>query len=544
MYSITVAGIGNAALATGARRAVARLALPVLFLVTTAGVARAQMGTGLDESLNPSSRASTRVETPDMQLPSVLPGAVDPDRYIVGPGDVFQLNLSGRVTRTLWLAVGPEGVMFVPGAGAVTLDGLTLTQAQREIARRVGSQFHGVELDLRLARVRTMRVFLTGEVAQPGATDVQAVSRVSEILTDAVMKPGASRRNIVITRRAGERMVADLERWNRTGNNAFNPPLRDGDIINVPVATTHIEIAGAVGRGGGTELGPADSLSTLLELAGGPLPAARLDGCLFLRWKTSTEAESLEFSLSQVQSGEFNPALRNGDRVYVYYLARFHALDQASVVGEVSRPGTYPLVSGKTRIADLLSAAGGFLPRADLSAIRVYRPSLGGHDADPELDRLLRLSRAEMSDGEYAKLQTRLAGRRDDFRIDWQRLRDTPELDLLMLDGDIVRVEQIHSSVRVDGEVRRPGIVEFDPRRSVESYVRLAGGFGERAATRKVLVTRAVTGQTLRARDVPALAPGDLIWVPERPDRSVWQDMAVLLAAASQIATIVFVFRK
>jgi protein involved in polysaccharide export with SLBB domain len=526
------------------RGGVARLAALVMFIAPAAGTARAQMGMAPADPLSPSESAPTRVVTPDTQFPSVLPGAVDPDRYIVGPGDVFQLNFSGSVTRTLWLTVGPEGMMFVPGAGAVSLDGLTLTEARRELARRLATQFHGVDLDLRLARVRTMRVFLTGEVAQPGAADVPAVSRVSEVLPDAVLKPSASRRNIRITRRGGEHMVADLERWNRTGNNVFNPPLRDGDIVTVPVAITHIEIAGAVGRGGGTELGPADSLSTLFELAGGPLPSARAEGCLLVRWKSSTEAESLYFSLTQFARGEFNPPLFDGDHVYVYYTPRFHALEQATAIGELARPGTYPLVSGKTRLSDLVSAAGGFLPRADLSAIRVYRPSLAGHESDPELDRLLRLSRGEMSDAEYAKLQTRLSARHEDFRIDWRRVQESPELDLLMLGGDVVRVEQILSSVRVDGEVRRPGIVAYDPRRSVNSYVRLAGGYGQRAAPGRVLVTRAVTGQTLRARDVPALAPGDLIWVPERPDRSVWQELGVLLAAASQVATIYFVVRK
>jgi len=263
-----------------------------------------------------------------------------------------------------------------------------------------------------------------------------------------------------------------------------------------------------------------------------------------VRWKSATEAESLLFSIDQVASGAFNPPLRDGDRVYVYDTPRFHELEQAVVVGEVERPGTYPLVSGKTRLSDLIDAAGGFLPRASLSAIRVYRPNAAVRDSDPELDRLLRMSRAEMSEVEYSRLQTRLAARHQDFRIDWRRIKGVPELDLVMRGGDIVRVEQEFLAVRVDGEVRRPGIVSFDPARDANDYIRLVGGFSERAAPGKVLVTRAVTGQTLRSRDVQSLAPGDLIWVPERPDRSIWQELAVVLAAGAQFATIYIAFKQ
>ena len=42
----------------------------------------------------PSEGPRKTVTTPDLDFPTVVPGAVDPDRYTVGPGDLFQLNLS------------------------------------------------------------------------------------------------------------------------------------------------------------------------------------------------------------------------------------------------------------------------------------------------------------------------------------------------------------------------------------------------------------------------------------------------------------------
>ena len=389
-----------------------------------------------------------------------------------------------------------------------------------------------------------MRIFLTGEVNQPGATDVAAVSRAAEVLPAAVLAGNASRRNIVVVRRNGERLIADLERFNRTGRDAYNPPLRDGDVIRVPVAKHFVAIHGAVPHSDNIELGPQDSLNTLIELAGGPIPSAASERCLLVRWRTATEAESVFFSLPQVVTGEFNPRLRDGDRVYIYYQPRYHLIEQASISGEVSRPGTYPLVQGKTRLTDLVEAAGGFLPGADLSSIRLFRPQAGAQVSDAEFERLLRLSRAEMSDSEYERLSSRLASRHEDFRVDWLRLGSSKALDLIIRGGDVVRIDPIVSTVRVEGEVRRPGFVEYTARRTIDEYIRLAGGYGTRAAFGRTLVTRAVTGQTLRAQDVGALAPGDMIWVPARPDRTIWQNMAALIGVASQVATIVFVVRN
>jgi protein involved in polysaccharide export with SLBB domain len=243
-------------------------------------------------------------------------------------------------------------------------------------------------------------------------------------------------------------------------------------------------------------------------------------------------------------SGESNPVLRDGDRVYVSYVPGYHALEQASISGEVASPGVYPLRTGQTRLSELVASAGGFLPRADLTTIRVYRNTPTTSETDVEFERLSRLSRSEMTSSEYEVLRTKLAGRREDFRVDWKRLRESPELDLILRDRDIVRVDPLIASVRVEGEVRRPGIVQYDDRRSIHDYVQLAGGYSERAARGKVRITRAVTGQTLRASDVREVAPGDLIWVPERADVSVWQHLATLVGVAAQVATLVIAIRQ
>jgi len=474
---------------------------------------------------------------------AIVTAPVDPETYVVGPGDVFLLTLSGRVSESDQVTVGPEGDMVVPGVGTIRVSGLKLNEARRKVLHWLEDEFRGVRVDLQLARVRMMRVYVTGDVKEPGATEVPATSRLSEVLPAALLEEGASRRNVELKHRDGTKLIGDLELFNRTGRNDLNPYLEDGDIIRVPTAVEFVEVRGAVARPERYELGPADSLRTLLDMAGGPLPAAQADQCLLVRWRTPTQAESLRFALADVYSGAANPPLRDGDHAYVFYTSRFHALEQAAIYGEVENPGSYPLVTGQSRLSHLVKAAHGFLARADLSTIRVYR-AVRSADTDPEFDRLIRLSRAEMTDTEYEILRSKLAARREDYRVDWFRLEQSSELDILLRDGDIVRVDPLIASVRVEGEVKRPGIIEYEPRRSVAAYIDLAGGLSERAEGTKVRVTRAVTGQSLRARDVQAVAPGDLIWVPERPDVTFWQHVTQLIAVTAQVAIIYTAVRR
>jgi polysaccharide export outer membrane protein len=268
------------------------------------------------------------------------------------------------------------------------------------------------------------------------------------------------------------------------------------------------------------------------------------DRVLLVRFKDAFTPESLWVSLEDVYSRRQNPALQDGERMYVYFIPQYRQQHEAEILGEVRRPGTYPIVEGRTRLSDLVSAADGFQLSADLSAIRVRRQSTLAAEKDQELDRLLRLSRNDLTNTEYAVLRTKLAGLREDYRVDWARLKGNQELDLLLRDGDVVRVERPVSSVRVDGEVRRPGILNFMRGESVEDYVAQAGGYTNRAWRGKVRVTRAVTGQTLLARNVRTLDPGDFVWVPERPDVTIWEKSRETLTALAQVATIIIAIRS
>jgi polysaccharide export outer membrane protein len=501
-----------------------------------------------DEVVGPSGLTRTSDDPLLRNPPPAMAGPVDPKIYRVGPGDLIQIQVAGRTSRNWLLQVGPEGYLLIPGTGSTSVSGMTLERARAQIVKVVESRFRGVDVDVRLARPRTFQIYLTGQVKSPGTTQAIGSSRVADVLMEGTLLDNASRRRIEVAHMDGTREAADLVIFTRTGDQSANPWLRDGDIISVPVAVEWIWAQGAVGRPAQFELGLHDSLLTLFHLAGDPIPAAEVDKALLVRWKDPGRPDSLWLRLDDVYSRRVNPELRDGDRLYVYYLPQYHVQHEVFLYGEVARPGVYPIAEGKQRLTDLIRAAGGFLPTADLTAIRIHRtnpnaPTEG--EKDPELDRLLHLPREQLTSSEYARLITGLASLREDYRVDWTRLNSAPkDLDLLLRNGDLVRVDRLVSSVRVDGAVRRPGILSFRPGLRIRDYIDQAGGMTEKAWASQIRVTRAVTGQTLPANNVPSLDPGDFVWVPERPDKTAWDHIGAILTALAQLATVVIAVRS
>jgi polysaccharide biosynthesis/export protein len=512
--------------------------LPAIVLAALLAVPPAALAAGVGADEDPAARATAgaSVFAPDLGVP--LPGIVDPDRYHVGPGDRFTLLLWGSVSQAHPLVVGPEGDVVIPEIGTVNVAGRTLAEARTMIRERVRRSLRNLEVDVQLSRLRTFRVYLTGAVRQPGPVAANGVNRVMDLLPDTLLATNASRRNIEVRRSDGSRATVDLLKFQLTGDAVGDPWLREGDVVHVPAATRFVGVWGAVPLPGEFELGPADSVSTLLRLAGGVLPKVLGEEASLVRWKGVSERETLAVRIADGRVAGGDQPLRDGDQLYVLQHPDWHESMQVWVYGRVGREGVFPIRVGSTRITEVIAAAGGLLDDADRSAIRLVRRAPGAH-ADPEFDRLLRLSRGEMTRSEYEAFRAQLAARSPDVLVDWTLLEGgRSDLDVLLKDGDIIHVDRVTNVVRVDGQVRRPGLVPYSEGRPSSWYVEQAGGYTQRAAISQVRVTRAANGQGMLARDAARISPGDQIWVPEKPDTSAWKYVTEALVVMAQLATV------
>src|SRR5260370_12325718 len=96
--------------------------------------------------------------------------------YVVGPGDSLSIDLWGGVSQRLPRTVDREGRVALPEVGPVLVAGRTLGEAQEIVPRALRTQFRDVSADVSLLRLRSVRVYVVGDVISPGAYDVSSLS--------------------------------------------------------------------------------------------------------------------------------------------------------------------------------------------------------------------------------------------------------------------------------------------------------------------------------------------------------------------------------
>jgi hypothetical protein len=108
--------------------------------------------------------------------------------------------------------------------------------------------------------------------------------------------------------------------------------------------------------------------------------------------------------------------------------------------------------------------------------------------------------------------------------IDLKKILDKPgsSIDLLVEDGDEIRVPKQQQIVRVNGEVLYPSAVVYSSNKSFKDYVLNAGGFSPQALKRGAYVvypngTVRGTRKFLWFNNHPDVRPGSEIYVPKRP---------------------------
>src|SRR5260370_19468037 len=112
------------------------------------------------------------IREPDA-IPMDLP--VGPD-YVVGPGDGLAIDRWGSVSQRLVRVVDREGRVSLPETGPLLVSGQTLGEVQQSVQRALRTQFREVSADISLSRLRTVRVYVVGDVAAPGAYDISSLS--------------------------------------------------------------------------------------------------------------------------------------------------------------------------------------------------------------------------------------------------------------------------------------------------------------------------------------------------------------------------------
>jgi protein involved in polysaccharide export with SLBB domain len=249
----------------------------------------------------------------------------------------------------------------------------------------------------------------------------------------------------------------------------------------------------------------------------------------------------LQKILSDANTDE-NLLLEEDDRVFIRQIPEWDVGPTIQINGEVLFPGIYAITEDSTTLSEIMEKAGGFTNDALIREASLIRQS-SKISIDKEYMRLKQIPRDQLSKSEYEYLVMK-EGSQDIGRIvvDFNKLcvQKNKTEDVLLKDGDIITIPEAPHVVYVTGRVSKTGGVLFDPGKKIKYYLKKAGGVTWDAKSRAIKVTK-VTGEIVDDEDVKNLEPGDIIWVPRKPDRDWWEVFRQTIAVIAQVATVYIV---
>ena len=169
---------------------------------------------------------------------------IGPD-YVLGPGDSLTINIWGGVSQTLSRVVSPDGHLSLPEAGDIQIAGLTLERAEQMIQEALKRQYRNVQVSVMLSRLRTIRVYVVGDVQRPGAYEISSLGSSLSALY-AAGGPTAVGSLRIVKHYRGKQLIGtvDLYDFLLRGVRDSEDRLQGGDTLVVPAAGPQVAYLG------------------------------------------------------------------------------------------------------------------------------------------------------------------------------------------------------------------------------------------------------------------------------------------------------------
>ncbi|HKD80905.1 MAG TPA: SLBB domain-containing protein [Candidatus Angelobacter sp.] len=455
---------------------------------------------------------------------------IGPD-YVLGPGDEMVIDYWGSSTQHIQRAVDREGRIALPEAGTLVVAGRTLGEAQQMVQRMLGQQLRGISVDVTLGKLRSVRVFVVGDIKNPGAYDISSLSTPLSALI-AAGGPTETGSYRIVKHYRGKALVEEVDLYDLMlkGVSGAEVHLESGDTILVPTVGPQVTVSGKVRRPAIYELRHEQTLDQVLDLAGGVPVTGELNQIKVERVQAHERKEMLSVSLNSGSTGHSST-----DGVSTDAFSRFRVQDGDVVIvapilpysnrtvylqGHVFRPGKYPYKEG-FKVTDLIGSFDDLLPepadRAEI--IRLHLPDFAPEVIPFNLHDVLAKTVAAPSLEPF-----------DTVRVFGRYEIDAPK-------------------VSIYGEVLRPGEYPLTERMTAADLLRLAGGFkrsayrqaadltsysivdGDRVELehRDVRIERALAGEA--DTDV-LLKPGDVLTISQIGG---WSDIGGAISVTGEV---------
>ena len=308
---------------------------------------------------------------------------IGPD-YVLGPGDTLTISVWGGVTETFNREIGRDGRLLLPEGGSFQVAGLTLQKTEALIADTLKRQLRDAQLAVTVAKLRSVRVYVVGDVQRPGGYEISSLATPLSVLY-AAGGPTAVGSLRIARHMRGKQLVEDIDLYDfilrgvRSGAGRFE----SGDTLLVPPAGPQVAVSGAVKRPAIYELAPGEStLAGVIADAGGFTAAASTAHITIQHIDVGGQRVTTTLGHPGAETLESDRAaiaifpITDGDRIRVAPILPY---SQRAVYleGHVARPGRVSYSDGM-RLSDVIRSYQDLLPEpaARGALVRLVAPDL------------------------------------------------------------------------------------------------------------------------------------------------------------------------
>lgn len=468
----------------------------------------------------------------------------NPD-YAVAVGDAIQVRLWGGYEFDATLVVDPKGNVFLPHVGPVQLLGVRNQDIQRVVESAVAQVYRAnVYSYASLAAAQPVRIFVSGFVNRPGLYNGTSMDSLLHYLDQAGGIDVDRGSFLAVQVKRGNTVRAEVSLYDFLLDGRMPlVQLADGDVIFVSPRRNTLKVSGLAQNAKRFEFAtPTLSVASLEELAK-PFPQTTHVRVV----RNTGSVSNVEYYAREEASAV---VLSNGDEL-IFTADRKPGTITVRVEGEHQSPQEYVLPYG-ARMGELISRIN-YSERSDRDSLQLFRLSVQERQKQMLQTALKSLETAALTARSGTSDEAVLRKQEAELLLQWiDRARRVEPLgqvlianarqrdELLLENGDVLRIPTRDGLVLVSGEVLFPNAIAFDDRFSVEDYVKGAGGYTQNADLARVVIAHRdgsfedVSGGGFfgHAGDAANIRAGDEILVLPKIDvksRQILKDLSQIL---------------
>ena len=383
-----------------------------------------------------------------------------PSDYRLGAGDQVIIDVWGASQTTFNGNISPDGTVTLEGVGPVSLAGMTVAEANKNLKRQLGQYYADSDINLTVGQIRSIQVQVMGEVVTPGTYTLSALSSAFNALYAAGgINEIGTLRDIKVYRRGKIISTIDVYDYILNGNIAGDVRLADNDVIVVGPYDCLVNIDGKVKRPMYYEMKESESVGRLLDYAGGFTGDAFRDNVRLVR---KSGREHTIHTVGEFEMNGFH--LKDGDSLYVdAVIPRFS--NKAEVRGAVFHPGMFQMDGNIQTVRQLIKAADGLREDAFVTRAVMHR---------------------QKDDLTFEMLP-----------VDVKGIMEGTVADVPLRKNDALFIPSVtemrgERTFVISGEVNYPGKYHYADKTSIEDLILQAGGLTDAASHAKVDVYRRI----------------------------------------------------